>query len=50
MNLFFISAQQQQMLMNARNATTLAEKLPGLQGQTCQFINATGADHNGGTG
>ncbi|VDN87110.1 unnamed protein product [Brugia pahangi] len=48
-NLFFISAQQQ-MLTNTRNAATLAEKLPGLQRQTCQFINATETDHNSGAG
>uniref|UniRef100_A0A0R3S700 DUF2235 domain-containing protein n=1 Tax=Elaeophora elaphi TaxID=1147741 RepID=A0A0R3S700_9BILA len=46
----FISAQQQQMLMTARSVTTLAEKLPGLQGQNYQFISAAGANHNSGTG
>lgn len=51
MNLLFILAQQQQqMLVNARSSTTLAEKLPGLQGQTCQFISASGTNHNEGTG
>ncbi|EFO22761.1 hypothetical protein LOAG_05725 [Loa loa] len=41
-------SQQQQMLMNARNAT-IAEKLPRLQERTCQFISVTGTDHNGRT-
>ncbi|EJW77741.1 hypothetical protein WUBG_11348 [Wuchereria bancrofti] len=44
------NAQQHQMLTNTRNAATLAEKLPGLQRQTCQFINATETDHSSGAG
>uniref|UniRef100_A0A915Q5X8 Uncharacterized protein n=1 Tax=Setaria digitata TaxID=48799 RepID=A0A915Q5X8_9BILA len=38
------------MLVNVRNAATLAEKLPGLQGPTCHFVDGTGIDHTGGTG
>ncbi|KAL3994200.1 Zinc finger C2H2 type family protein [Acanthocheilonema viteae] len=44
------SGLPQQQQMTARNVTTLAEKLPGLQGQSCQFISATGINHNDGTG